>query len=186
MRFFLLNILLLLTCATQAQVSMRDVLKSMPDTIVPYLTENNRLDCIDFKEAKMKAEVQNALGGKSELVTLTDQLAVLQLNAAHRMELRLLDVSLPIDSCQQLIGVVHTYGSEVKQSRIQFFSLRWRELPTADYISLPQEMFTATFDQQRPELNMTFSNYLDSPAMEEQKPLEKSSTNLKWSNNFFK
>ena len=134
----------------------------------------------------MKAELQNALGGKSELVTLTDQLAVLQLNAAHSMELRLLDVTVPVDSCQQLVGVVHTYGSDVKQSRIQFFSLRWRELPTADYISLPQEMFTAAFDQQRPELNITISNYLDSPAMEEQKTIEKSSINLKWLNNFFK
>ena len=165
---------------------MRDVLKTMPDAIVPYLTENNRLDCIDFKEANMKAEVQNALGGKSELVTLNDHLAVLQLNAAHRMEMRLLDVTVPVDSCLQLVGVIHTYGTDVQQSKIQFYSLRWRELPTADYISLPQEMFTATFDQARPELNITISNYFDTPAMEEQKPLDKSSINLKWSNDFFK
>ena len=134
----------------------------------------------------MKAEVQNALGGKRELLTLTDQLAILQLNAAHRMEMRLLDVTIPVDSCQQLIAVIHTYGSDVQESKIHFYSLRWRELPAAEYIVLPQEMLTATFDEHKPKLSITISNYLDVPAMEEQKPLEKSSKNLKWLNNFFK
>ena len=176
----------MLACAVQAQVSMMDVFKSMPDSLVPYLTANNRLDCLDFKEAKMKAEVQNALGGKSELVTLNTKYADLQLNAVHRMEMRLLDTTEPVDSCQQVIGIIHTYGTDIQESKIQFYSLRWRELPVADYVTLPQELFTATFDELHPQLTITPSNYFDRPASEDQKPIEKSSINLKWSTDSFK
>lgn len=186
MRIVVFYILVMLACAVQAQVRMIDVFKSMPDSLVPYLTANNRLDCLDFKEAKMKAEVQNALGGKSELVTLNGQYADLQLNDAHRMEMRLLDTTEPVDSCLQLIGIIHTYGTDVQESKVQFYSLRWHELPVANYITLPQEMFTVTFDETQSELTIISSNYFDQPASEDQKPEEKSSINLKWLNNSFK
>ena len=45
---------------------------SMPDTILPLLTEINRADCIDFLESNMRAIVTNRLDGKSEMTTLTD------------------------------------------------------------------------------------------------------------------
>ena len=65
--FFILS--LLLTCAAEAQVKMRDVIKQMPDTLVPYLKQNALLDFIDFKDSGMKAEVRNTLGGMSEMTT---------------------------------------------------------------------------------------------------------------------
>ena len=63
-----LALLLLLTVPAIAQQKMRDVISTMPDSLAPYLTENNRLDMIDFKEANMKAEVHNAFEGKTELM----------------------------------------------------------------------------------------------------------------------
>ena len=52
---------------------MRDVFKQMPDSLIPYLSSNNRLDFIDFIDSKMDAEVANSLGGKSRMQKLTDK-----------------------------------------------------------------------------------------------------------------
>ena len=43
---------------------------NMPDSLSPLLTAVNRADFIDFLESKMKAEVTNRFGGKSEMTEL--------------------------------------------------------------------------------------------------------------------
>ena len=45
--------------------------KNMPDSICPLLSAVNRADFIDFLESKMKAEVTNSFGGKSEMTELS-------------------------------------------------------------------------------------------------------------------
>ena len=62
-RGLMAGIFLCLTLTVMSQTTMRDVFRQMPDSIVPYLTENNRLDFIDFIDSNMKAEVTNAFGG---------------------------------------------------------------------------------------------------------------------------
>ena len=42
----------------------------MPDSLSPLLTKVNREDCIDFLESKMKAQVENRFGKKSEMTDL--------------------------------------------------------------------------------------------------------------------
>ena len=44
--------------------TMAALFKAMPDSLMPYLTKNNRLDMIDFMEANMKAEITNQLEGR--------------------------------------------------------------------------------------------------------------------------
>ena len=53
-------------------VTIRDIFKQMPDSLMPYLSQNNRLDFIDFLDSHMKAEVRNTLGGTSEMTALAD------------------------------------------------------------------------------------------------------------------
>ena len=97
MKVFFIILSLILTCAVQAQVKMRDVIKQMPDSLLPYLNQNARLDFIDFIDSGMKAEVSNDLGGKSQLTELTDDYASLTMNSASQIQLRLLDVNETID-----------------------------------------------------------------------------------------
>ena len=40
-------------------LKMRDVFNHMPDSLMPYLSHNNRLDFIDFIDSNMKSEVRN-------------------------------------------------------------------------------------------------------------------------------
>ncbi len=168
-----------------AQVKMRDILRTMPESLVPYLSENNRLDCIDFKEANMKAEVRNTLDGTSELVTIHDDYAFFQLNAAHRMELRLLPTSIVVDSCKQILCVVDTYGDEAQESRVSFYSVRWQPQPAATYVSLPEGPYTASLDEHSATLLLTPSTYLEKPANKEQEVVKIVSTKLKWELDFF-
>lgn len=188
MKRFLIAVSFLCSLGAAAQVKMHDVLRSMPDSIVPYLSTTNRLDCIDFKEAGMKAEVHNALDGKSELLSLTDCQAVFQLNEAHCMQLQLLATNIPVDSCSQVLCVVDTYGKDFHESSIRFFSLGWHQLPTGNYVDVPQYAFTAEISSMKEytELTLTPSDYMERPALEEQKPIEILPTKLKWRNNFFK
>lgn len=175
-----------LATLAEAQVTMRDELRIMPDSLTPYLTENNRLDCIDFLDSNMKAEVHNALDGKSQLLTLTEHYAKFQLSEAHVMELRLLDTTVPVDSCRQVLCLVSTVGKDVQESTISFYSVRWKPLSPHAYMSLPVGIFTAALDEREPQLTITSVNYLDCLAMEGQQPLSAVPINLKWRNNSFK
>ncbi len=195
MRRILLAATFFLALGSSAQTSMSQVLKQMPDSVVPYLSENNKLDLIDFLDSNMKAEVRNQLEGKTELLSLgktellslTEHAAVLQLNEATRLDFRLLDVAEPIDSANQILCLISTYGSDIRDSQLTFYSAGWRKLDAAPYITLPAEMFTASFsdDEKQPVLTLTMAHPLDRPANEEQKPLKETLTNLKWNGKTF-
>lgn len=164
-----------------AQISMSDALKIMPSSMVPYLTENNRLDCIDFYEAGMKAEVRNALDGKSELLQLTDHYATFRLNEAVEMELALLNAN-----DRQLICMISTYGKDIRESYIAFFDTTWKQLSTSDYIDLPHQMFTSKFNPEDSSLTIVCRTTLDRPANEEQEEIKEVQMNLKWNGEMFK
>ena len=53
---------------------------NMPDSLSPLLTAVNRADCVDFLASKMKAQVTNTLGGKSEMTELTADYIRIQTN----------------------------------------------------------------------------------------------------------
>ena len=190
MRLVTLSLLLVGSLTMTAQTAIRDVFKQMPANVVPYLVENNRLDFIDFIDSDMKAEVTNAFGGKSEMLKLTDDYLSLRLSDATSMEMRLLEVTEPVDSASQIVCLVTTYGnvsSKAQESVVAFYSLKWQPLPAERYMQLPKEMFVATFGEpgeQEPSLVVTPVCRLDAPANEEQKEINKPSTILKWRGGF--
>lgn len=183
---------LLLALEISAQTTVRDLLKSMPDSLIPYLSENNRLDMIDFMESDMDAVVTNSLGGKSQLLKLTDQYASIKLSEASSVAMRLLDVSTPVDSLSQILCLVRTYGSDIRESSIEFYSLAWRPLPTAIYFSKPSYMFSAMLNDEEPKLILRQEMHADKMGMEDKEETEDKEgteevlTILKWSDGFVK
>jgi hypothetical protein len=169
-----------------AQVKMSDVIKQMPDTLVPYLKQNALLDFIDFKDSGMKAEVSNDLGGKSQLVELSDDYTLFTLNAASQIQMRLLDVQEPVDSANQILCMVRTFGSDICESTIGFYSVRWRPLPLGQRIALPSYMHRIVLSAQAPELTVEQETGMDVPANEEQKKIEKTLISFKWDGKVFK
>ena len=164
---------------------MRDVLKQMPTQMVPYLQENALLDFVDFIDSGMRAEVSNSFDGKSVLMTLTDNYASLSLTASSQLDMRLLDVATPVDSARQIVCVVCTYGTDVRESTIGFYSVNWRPLNTAEWVDVPQEMCVMTLSEDEPTLTIIPECRLDAPATEEQEELTGMSTILKWGDGKF-
>lgn len=84
--------------AQQSDLSVRDALKLMPDSLVPYLSLNNRLDMVDFMDAKMRAAVDNSLGGESEMTFLSDDSLAIMLNETSMLSMKVVakDTSLVI------------------------------------------------------------------------------------------
>lgn len=111
-------------------VICRDVFREMPDSIVPYLTENNRLDMLDFMDSHMKAVVQNRFDGHSEMLSLTDDSVTLKLSEALRMTICLVDCQEEVDGAKRLICVKEQIGipSSAVCNKCTFYSIKWREL----------------------------------------------------------
>lgn len=178
MKRILLPFILLLLSLTecQAQQTMREVFKAMPDSLLPYLTENNKLDFLDFIDSNMTAEVTNKLGGKSKMETLSDDYTCLVLNESSTMEMRLLDTMQPVDSISKVVCVIRTFGTDKKESTVTFYSVKWNRLDTAEYVSLPDGIWTAKFDpDEKTAIIIQPMVWLEAPADEEQKETTKPS-----------
>ena len=136
------QILILLLCAStsvQAQtLKAGDAFRQMPDSILPYLTANNRLDMLDFMDSHMKARVQNKFDGYSEMLSLADDSLTIQMSAVMRLTLRMVTSADEVDGSRQLISLERTISQtsadadgkmQPKTIRHQvFYSVLWRKL----------------------------------------------------------
>ena len=115
------------------ELKMRDVFRQMPDSLMPYLTQNNRLDFIDFIDSDMKAEVTNMMGGVSEMTALTDDSLSIRMSDALRVDMLLLDLDVPVDTTRQVVVFVETfltdsiYGESVSKT----YSVDWQPVTKA-------------------------------------------------------
>lgn len=106
-------------------LNIREVFKQMPDSLLPYLTQNNRLDMMDFMDAKMKAAVDNLLGGESEMLFLSDDSLCIKMNESMNMELKMLR-----DEIDPIILMKRTYKISERQKEILIgrYSSSWRSI----------------------------------------------------------
>lgn len=112
--------------------NMSDIIKDMPDSIMPLLTKNDRLDFIDYLASNMKAEVTNRLGGKSEMTTISNNYAHIRMTGNSEISFKL----LPTIS-DTIICMIHTYTSNGSDSKISFFNKKWEALTTENYFEKP-------------------------------------------------
>lgn len=113
---------------------MRDVFAAMPDTLLPLVSRNNRLDCIDYIENNMEARVRNVIDEYVTLEALTKDYARFRTSPSGFMELKLM--------ADTLLCVVRTVEAgrdsmHVEDSRVAFFSAQWEPLPAERYFRMP-------------------------------------------------
>ena len=172
-----LSVLMFTPCS--AQDKMRDVFLQMPDSLLPYLTEHNRLDFIDFIDSNMTAEVTTELEGKSEMLTLDDESLELRVSSSMWVAMRLMPVSEPVDSCRQVVCMISTYGQDVPESKVEVYSLKWRRLGAAAHLALPSSPYEASFASPT-ELVLKESKSLDVIASEEREKWIPWLKNIEW------
>lgn len=114
----------------QAQEA-KNYFKNMPDSLSPLLTSVNRADFIDFLDSKMKAEVSNSFGGKSEMTELTPDYISVKMTPQSTWQMKLLSVN---DSTK-VICTVSTVCAPACDSHINFYTTDWKELPASTYLS---------------------------------------------------
>lgn len=108
---------------------MSEVFSQMPDSLLPYLTKNNKLDMVDFVNANMKAEITNKLDGLSTMVSLDSTYLKIQMNQAVTLEMKLLQsAELLPDSSQWVVCLLKTIGCSGSESRVEFYSSKWTKL----------------------------------------------------------
>ena len=130
MKYRLFMILALMWCASAMDAqNVKELFVSIPDTILPTLTKNDRMDMVDLIENKMENEVTNRLKGKSRLTKLTDNLAKIQLS--ERSEVQLCKLPTPNSF---LICMIHSVQADAWDSNVQFYNPDWT--PASYHLSL--------------------------------------------------
>ena len=132
-------------------LSVRDVFKNAPATLLPTLSENNRLDMIDFVDSNLRAIVDNLLGGKSEMTALTDDSISLKISNALQMTILLLKpLQQPVDSISQVICVAQTFGTDSTSlsTKIDYYTQNWVKMDVLPEFSVADKKRIEALDLQ--------------------------------------
>ncbi|MDD3038936.1 DUF3256 family protein [Bacteroides sp.] len=106
---------------------------NMPDSLNPILTKVNREDCIDFLENKMKAEVENRFGKKSEMTDLSKDYIRIQMSPQTTWQMKL----LALKDTTNVVCVITTACAPACDSNISFYTPAWEAISASDFITLP-------------------------------------------------
>lgn len=112
--------------------TMKQFFVQTPLPLLPELSDDNRLDCIDYLASGMKATVKNRLGENSSLLKLNDRYALVELSSSSRCEMRLL-----VDGEDSLLCVVKTWLTPEPESTVRFYNTAWEEQPAAAHLTMP-------------------------------------------------
>ena len=136
MKRIVYSLLLLFVALSQvsARTPMRQWLVSMPDSVMPLLTKNHRMDFIDFYDAQMAAVVTNRMDGSSRMNTLTDDFVQIKYTASTDVAMKL----LPVNDSTDVLCMVTTVKAAVDDSRIAFFDAEWRPMDVTQYFVEPR------------------------------------------------
>ena len=119
-KILLLSFLFLVAVPSVAQVRMKDVFAQLPDSVLPLMTRNNRLDCIDFIENNMNARVKNRFNDQVVLEALTEDYLYVRTSESSFVEMKLMP-----QGNDTLICVNRTYLGPVEDSDVRLYSLDW-------------------------------------------------------------
>lgn len=120
-KIIILVCLFVFCTAVSAQLHMREVFAQLPDSVLPLMSKNNRLDCIDFIENGMEARVKNHFGDPVVLDSLTHDYLLLHTSESGYVEMRLL-----LKASDTLLCVNRTYLGSVADSEVRVYDTLWR------------------------------------------------------------
>ncbi len=133
--------------------SMEELLVSMPESLTPYLTTNQKKEMVESLKLGVTTSVDNQLHGTSSLDTLTTDYCRVSLSSARELHI----VRLPSTEGDSIVCVVDTYHAPQAESKVSFFTLAWRPISeplmpevTLDELTFrPDTMSVSQFDSLR-------------------------------------
>jgi hypothetical protein len=142
-KILLFSAFLFVAVSSVAQVRMRDVFAQLPDSILPLMTRNNRLDCIDFIENGMEARVKNKFNDQVVLEALTKDFLLIRTSESSNVEMKL----MPLGS-DTLICVNRIYLGPTEDSDVRLYDINWRFVRNVQRPDVSE--FLKTVDSIRP------------------------------------
>lgn len=130
--FFTIALFCGITSVT-AQTTITDVIKSIPQELLPYINNDQRKEINAFTDERDSVEIKNALNGTTTVYTANGTFAQFNLNDITRLQIKL----LPVNDTTQIICVAKTVTRPVADSDIKFYSTDWTpidsdfDLPTS-------------------------------------------------------
>jgi hypothetical protein len=208
-KLLVLSLLTLCTLTVDAK-SMVDIWKAIPDSLMPYVDRKHRTEMVEFIRMGLKGDVDNLLGSKSTMDSLTSNFIQVRASEAMMMQIK----RLPRQGSDSILCVVRTWFGPVKSSRIQLYTENWKPIEqdalgnrSLDsmlpmFISRPEGMSEDKFN----ELKISFDfllpyaslvSYADDLQLSVSNPLPSQERNidfervkkliiLKWNGNIFK
>lgn len=128
-KVFLLLLAVVLSVSADAK-SLRELWVSMPDSLLPTLNQNLRLELIDLVDMKVKPEVRNLLGEDCQLDTLTSDFLEFSASSHSKVQMRL----LPQVSGDSTLCVIQKFSAPASESVVRFFDGQWNELSDKNYL----------------------------------------------------
>jgi len=125
------------TLASSPSLQMRDVFATLPDSILPTVTRNNRLDCIDFIENNMEAKVRGSFGEYVTLEALTPTYLRFATSTSAYIEMKLLPAADSLIICFVSTVVTGVDSLQLKDSSVRFYTTGWQPLPASNFLAIP-------------------------------------------------
>lgn len=122
-KLLVLSLLTLCTLTVDAK-SMVDIWKAIPDSLMPYVDRKHRTEMVEFIRMGLKGDVDNLLGSKSTMDSLTSNFIQVRASEAMMMQIK----RLPRQGSDSILCVVRTWFGPVKSSRIQLYTENWKPI----------------------------------------------------------
>ena len=105
--------------------SMKDLLVSLPDEVMPYLDKNVRLEFAELQEMGVVAEVKNSLGSMSVMDSLTADYISIRMSKSTTLQMK----KMPQENGDSIVCLVKTFSLPEKESELYLYDQDWKRLP---------------------------------------------------------
>ncbi len=124
-KLFLLLTMAIGASSVNAQERMDSLLRSMPKTIAPYLSDAQRDELSKFTSRGDTIKVKNSLNGFTSIDSISNDFAQISLNEETDLQIRLLNEA---QSGNKVVCIIKSVKKPVKESNILFYDTNWQVL----------------------------------------------------------
>lgn len=124
MRILLLVLVTMLSSFTCSARSMEEIWADVPDSLIPYIDKTHRLEMTDFINMGLKGDVDNIMGSKSVMDTVTGNYIHVTLSEASTLQIK----KFAIDVNDSILCVVRTWSAPESESSVFFYDQQWHRL----------------------------------------------------------
>ncbi len=151
-----------LVCSSLQSQNLRSIFESMPDRMLLPMDSMQRLDIIDFYQAKKTAQVVNGLNDTCRLRYYSENYMELKIgNASFVLAL------LPMINDSKVLCIIKTVCAPVCDSRLEFYTTEWKPLDSRIFLHpVGREWFLKENMDREDEYFKSFEAGLDMDLME--------------------